>query len=247
MTLRERFERKVSKHGPIPTHRPELGPCWLWLGSRKPSGHGQISSGGPNARLVGAHRVSYELAVGPVAPDMEVCHHCDNPPCVNPTHLFVGTHADNMRDMAEKGRSGPANRPERMARGDRHGSRLHPERLARGARVGGAKLTDDDVRAIRSSTLSQRRLAAQYGVDRRSISFIRQGKTWSHLPGGAPLTADRLLALERSSAVLSMDQVRDIKGRLAAGETAPSVARALGVGKGAVYSIKYGYTWKEVS
>lgn len=95
-TLRERFDRKFEKRGP--------DECWPWTGAREKSGYGRIHVS--SYRSPGwAHRVSYELAVGVIPEGMEVCHTCDNPSCVNPAHLFVGTTKDNALDKVAKGRN----------------------------------------------------------------------------------------------------------------------------------------------
>lgn len=76
--------------------------CWLWVGALFKSGYGKFSRGD---RKIRAHRASYELYVGKIPRGMQVLHRCDNPPCVNPDHLFIGTHMDNMLDMESKGRA----------------------------------------------------------------------------------------------------------------------------------------------
>lgn len=134
---------------------PDL--CWPWMGKSDPNGYGYFEAEGYR----GAHRVSYFLAYGAIPDGMFVCHRCDNPPCVNPGHLFLGTQADNMSDMWRKGRGA---------------SPFHARPLA--------KLTEEDVREIRRvvrSGVPQSEMAAKYGVSRPTISNLIARKTWAHV------------------------------------------------------------------
>ncbi len=79
--------------------------CWLWLGGFHRAGYGQINAGAPNPRMILAHRVAWELTLGPIPNGLLVLHYCDNPPRVNPSHLFLGTQRDNVKDMMQKGRN----------------------------------------------------------------------------------------------------------------------------------------------
>lgn len=130
--------------------------CWIWSGSKDERGYGRFGTGGSGVSE-GAHRVSYKLYVGPIPKGHIVCHRCDVPSCVNPAHLFLGTHQENMTDRNQKGRA------------------------ARGIRNGKSKLDESLVRLIRSSTLSERHLAASLGFHRGTINAVKSGRTWSHI------------------------------------------------------------------
>lgn len=99
--VENRFWVKVDKVGPIPLHRPHLRSCWLWIGGREHYGHGRLTIRGIVWK---AHRLSWVLHFGPIPDGLFVLHQCDNPPCVNPEHLFLGTQPDNVHDMQAKGR-----------------------------------------------------------------------------------------------------------------------------------------------
>ena len=135
--------------------------CWEYTGSRNHKGYGAIGLGGKRGGSTGAHRASWMVHHGAIPDGLQVLHRCDNPPCVNPDHLFVGTPADNMNDKVQKGRaSGP--------RGE-----SHPRH----------KLTSADVQEIRSryaaGGTTMRALAAEYDVSRPCIYYVIAHKTWS--------------------------------------------------------------------
>ena len=136
---------------------PNTG-CWLWLGYCDKDGYGHFSVD-RSVAPVGAHRVSYEFYRGPVPRHLLVLHKCDVPACVNPDHLFVGTQKKNIADMYRKGR------------GPRRKGEMNPR----------ARLSDEDIRAIRLSAENQNALARRFGVTQSNISRIKSMKNWTHV------------------------------------------------------------------
>jgi hypothetical protein len=130
--------------------------CWLWDGHLNEHGYGKFGYKGQNGL---AHRASYDMHVEPVPEGLWVLHKCDVPCCVNPEHLFLGTQQDNIDDMHAKKRE------------------RHPIGMAHGR----AKLTEDDVRAIRADIRSQAQLSKLYGVTKTNIYSIKRRETWKHV------------------------------------------------------------------
>lgn len=151
---RERFFAKVDRNGPVPAHRPELGPCHVWTASRKRFGHGSFWLRG---KLEIASRVAFFFTHGRW-PEPNACHHCDNPACVNVAHLFEGTQPENIADMVSKRRGV-------NLLGESHGM---------------AKLTDQQVADIRANyalcRVKQSELAQRYGVSQSYVSAIVRGQ-----------------------------------------------------------------------
>lgn len=167
-----RFWAKVDKdNGPI--IRDELGRCWIWTAGKFTDGYGTISI---NGKSLMAHRVSYAIHHGHIPSDFLICHACDNPPCVNPSHLWPGTNKDNGADCTAKGR---------RAKGDRNGMRKHPNRVMRGEDHGKSKLTTLEIEAIRAryseGKISQKRLAAEFGICKATVYYIVHRKVWAHI------------------------------------------------------------------
>jgi hypothetical protein len=139
--------------------------CWLWTGCRNSQGYGQIYI--KSNTHAWAHRVSYELTYGSIPNGLCVCHRCDNPQCVNPAHLFLGTIADNNRDMAAKGRMWLQRRPQDVA----------------GERNPAAKLCESQVAEIRrrfaQGGITRTALAREYGVHKGTVGRIISGSYWT--------------------------------------------------------------------
>lgn len=160
-TPEARFWSKVNKDGPI--IRPELGPCWLWTGATTTWGYGKLKIPGPSREHIGAHRYAYEMTNAPPPAGFDVCHKCDNPPCVRPGHLFAGTRSDNMRDCVQKGR-----------RRDRSGENSVT-----------AKLTWKSVAEVRARAKSGEdyvSIAKSFGLDPTTVGCCVRYKSWINPP-----------------------------------------------------------------
>lgn len=156
--------------------------CWEWQAAVARYGYGKFlwrKSAGV-AEFLTAHRAAWRLEHGEIPLGMFVCHHCDNPPCVRPEHLFLGTRTDNTNDMVRKGRAATGERngallhPERRARGENHGLRLHPD-----AHCSRAKYTDEQKRLAREAYaaggMMQSSVARRFGMSRTACRKILAG------------------------------------------------------------------------
>jgi hypothetical protein len=142
------------------------GECLVWVGARHPAGHGSIGVGvGSAKRKIGTHRLMWELARGPIPDGLCVCHKCDNPPCCNVEHLFLGTVGDNNRDMFAKRRHGT---------GGRLGERNQNNRLTPGAVI--------EIRRLHATGLSYPQISlAVPNATISNVHCIVHGITWRHL------------------------------------------------------------------
>ena len=168
----QRFRKYGSPEGGEANHAPlevrfwryvdKTGDCWVWTGgSRSQKGYGMIQIGGKGSPNKLAHRLSYEMHHGPIPDGMVVMHKCDNPSCVNPDHLKVGTQSENIIDAITKGRKVLPDLP-------RFSGENHPA----------SKLTSEDVRQIQTCGKPTKDLAAQYGVATSTIRRARSGRSW---------------------------------------------------------------------
>jgi hypothetical protein len=143
--------------------------CWEWTGCLSRGGYGVIGIGGI---CFLTHRVSFSIFRTSIPEGLDLLHRCDNPPCCNPYHLFVGTRADNCRDMYEKKRDA-------ISRGTHRGFDVK-----RGEQVETAKLTSSqvlEIRRLKTLGVSSKALAKQFGVDPSTISLAYRGKRWRHV------------------------------------------------------------------
>ena len=157
LSVTQAFEKHLVRKG--------ADECWELDVERNSRGYGRLRIRGADRRRkwVLAHRVSWMIHHGEIPDGMVVCHRCDNPPCVNPAHLFLGTFSDNSRDCVAKGR--------------------HVSNPARGSANASSKLTESEVREIRrvyqAGGWSLKRLGERYGVSPSAVWLIMKGKNWS--------------------------------------------------------------------
>ncbi len=200
--------------------------CWLWTGStaKERGGYGTTYF---NQKMWRSHRLAWFLVKGSIPKGKYVLHKCDNPPCVNPDHLWVGTQSDNMQDMHNKGRHPSPGQPP----GEDHAM---------------AKLTDQQVRDIHRRVEGgerQDQIAKAYKVCVDTVEFIARGRTWRHLDL-RPLP--RRKGSNRPGAKLTEKAVVEIRRRAEMGEKREDLASEFGVGKTTVFNIIKRRKWAHV-
>lgn len=160
-----RFSRAIEKY------KDQEG-CWVWEGKTDKAGYGRLWISDHPYQEDQAHRASYEYHVGPIPESRIICHHCDNPPCVNPAHLFIGTPKDNTSDMISK---------DRHARGERQKHILTEEAVIDIRNRYNLRRRTRGV-ATRNDPNGARALAAEYGVSIWAIFDAVNGRRWAHIP-----------------------------------------------------------------
>lgn len=246
----------------IPQDIPHWWMVWFWeanfhwnletgcleFNAPKTRGYPRVNLGN---ETFAAHRIAYFLYYDADPEEMLVRHLCHNPNCCNPIHLTLGTHWDNSQDMVNANRS---------QKGEKHWTRRMPERFEqlkqRASQMGAeraqthngekhptTKLTAEKVRAIKAHSnlgASNKDLAAAFGVTHSNISAIVLGKSWKHIKVTARDKDDTY------AQKVTEDMVRDIRKRIADGQTQDSIAKDLNIGHTTVSGIAQGITWKHV-
>jgi hypothetical protein len=158
--------KSITPSEQLEKHTRRTPSCWLWTGHINQYGYGRFGR-----KHFAAHRVAYEVYIGPIPDGLCVLHTCDVRHCVNPAHLWLGTKGDNNRDCVRKGRY-------------RNGFLAGTATVPQGEQVSTARLTEDNVHEIRRLYIqgtTQKEIAARFGVTQTNISCIVRGKTWTHI------------------------------------------------------------------
>jgi hypothetical protein len=158
--------------------KEDLNQCWIWKGCKNPRGYGRFTL--TKGKMVFTHRLMYELKNGEIPKGMLVCHTCDNPSCVNPNHLWLGTHKENHQDMVSKGR---------QAGGRGKGSRgrvtiYNLINYSRGSTRPASKLNEEKVKKIKLELLEGKKIssiAKEHNVTTQLIGTIKRGTSWKHV------------------------------------------------------------------
>lgn len=218
--LTERFWSKVNKDAP--------GGCWEWTANKNNKGYGMFSVSSYVGKQL-AHRLSYEAAFGRIPNGGLVLHSCDNPRCVNPKHLRIGTHKENVADMDERKR-----RVTNSPYGEDNWNSI---------------LTADQVIQMRRDYIlgvPKGQIAEANGINKASLADVIRGKSWKHLLGvdGAPSLAE-LKAARRVTSV-NKENAREVLRLHFEGKSAPEISEITNLGKHSVIGIVSGKTWRHL-
>lgn len=202
--------------------------CWPWKASLDKKGYGEIAikDGSRPSGTYFAHRIALEVLGGVAVSDADkVRHSCDRPICCNPHHLLVGTQADNVRDMVERGRQ------------QDYSSAL------KGEDHPGAKITAATAIEIFNTVGMSAEIAAQFGVSYNIAAAIKSGEAWSHVTGAAYAPPGRAVGDRNFNSKLTADAVREIRS-----STTPGVvfAKRFGVSQAAISAVRKGKVWTHI-
>ena len=204
--------------------------CWEWQAGKDKNGYGAFAEH-MGYSPIGAHRLSWEYYNGNIPNNMLICHTCDNPPCVNPDHLFLATNIENMLDMKQKGRA------------------------ARGSNNGNSKLTEievlDILTGIHNTTYTSiKDIQLKFKISKHTIYQLLDGKIWQHITTTFQPTISvirNMIVLPSFSGKLDENDVRDIRVRLKSGQSAYSIAKLYGLNNQTISEIKHYKIWKNVT
>lgn len=220
--LNERFWSKVFKD--------PHSECWKWQANKNNKGYGMFRPGGVAPKRL-AHRLSYEDCFGAIPRGTLILHSCDNPSCVNPEHLRLGSHKDNVADMDIRGR-----RITTQLKGEQNPI---------------SKLTTDQVITIRGDYLSGnsiQQIAAKFELSELSIPDYVSGRSWTHIlrPGELEALKKETQRRKKPNAKITPEIVREIRYRLSSGEQGKDIAASFDIHKATVSDIKLRKIWADV-